>query len=247
VSDYYEANPMSIEKIRDFASAVRRILGIRVDEPIDFEYHLDLLSLKFAEANFNYIVVPDGHGHFSEKIEAYTNTKTGDIFIKESVYKELKIPNSRSNFTVAHEVGHYFLHHLLGAVLPRGTKPEKVYLNPEWQADQFAAEYLMPLKGIKNLTIDELTDDFLNAIPKGHLIAIGTYGFIKTVKEQNVWFEHINKIIEILKPKGIVVYGSLPKDFKSWLKLNNIKFKIYESYHSKRMREVMNNVNKRQK
>lgn len=156
MNDYYEANPMSIEKIRDFATAIRRILGISVDAPIDFEYHLDLLSLKFDETNFNYTVVPDDYGHFSENIEAYTNTKTGEIFIKESVYKELKIPNSRSNFTVAHEVGHYFLHHLLGAVLPRSTKPEKAYLSPKWQADQFAAEFLMPLEGIKNLTIDEI-------------------------------------------------------------------------------------------
>ncbi|HZJ89602.1 MAG TPA: DUF4417 domain-containing protein [Bacilli bacterium] len=115
--------------------------------------------------------------------------------------------------------------------------------------DNLALTYFYGANGIKVIPnirygIDELTDDFLNAIPKGHLIAIGTYGFIKTVKEQNVWFEHINKIIETLEPKGIIVYGSLPKDFKSWLELNNIKFKVYESYHSKRMREVKNNVNK---
>lgn len=113
--------------------------------------------------------------------------------------------------------------------------------------DNLAFTYFYGSNGIKVIPnirygIDELTDDFLNAIPKDTLIAIGTYGFIKTNKEQNVWFEHINKIIDVLKPKGLIVYGSLPKDFKNWLVLNNVKFKIFDSYRSSRMREVMNNV-----
>lgn len=125
--------------------------------------------------------------------------------------------------------------------MPKIVQKKQMYNN-------LAFTYFFGASGIKVIPnirygVDEITEDFLNAIPQGSLIAIGTYGFIKTVKEQNVWFEQINKIIQTLKPKGIVIYGSLPKDFKRWLVLNDIKFKVYESHLSLKMREVMNNAN----
>jgi|LSQX01.1.fsa_nt_gb hypothetical protein len=116
--------------------------------------------------------------------------------------------------------------------------------------DNLALTYYYGTNGIKIIPnirygIDELTEEFLMAIPKKKLIAIGTYGFIKTIDEQNIWFDNLLRIIERLEPYGIVIYGTLPKDLQRWLKLYNIKFKIYESFHSIEMREVKNNVNKR--
>lgn len=116
--------------------------------------------------------------------------------------------------------------------------------------DNLALTYFFGNHGIKVIPnvrygIKEISKEFLEAIPKNELIAIGTYGCIKTVEQQNVWFEELLHIIDIINPSGIVIYGSLPIDLQNWLRLYNIKFKIYESFHSIEMREVKNNVNKR--
>jgi hypothetical protein len=57
---------------------------------------------------------------------------------------------------------------------------------------------------------DELLDEFLDAIPKHHLIAIGTHGFIKYKYQQYEWYCFLEKTLPKLQPSGIVVYGSLP-------------------------------------
>lgn len=51
----------------------------------------------------------------------------------------------RDNFTIAHELGHYFLHY------PHNEKPQEEYIfarfgngPDEWQANRFAAAFLMP-------------------------------------------------------------------------------------------------------
>ncbi|MCF0113690.1 MAG: DUF4417 domain-containing protein [Bacilli bacterium] len=57
--------------------------------------------------------------------------------------------------------------------------------------------------------IDSLADEFLSAIPKNCLVAVGCHGFIKTKVEKAEWFWFLDKIINTLEPTGIVVYGTL--------------------------------------
>ncbi len=155
-SEYYEARPKSIEDIRNLANILREVLRLKLDEPIDFTFYLDLMSIMFRKQHFNYIVLEDSNEIFKSNDEAHTNIKTGTIYIKESVFKKLEDPSSRSHFTIAHEIGHFFLHFLNGPVLSRTTKPDKQYEKPEWQADQFAAELLMPYEVVKNMSVDEI-------------------------------------------------------------------------------------------
>lgn len=49
--------------------------------------------------------------------------------------------NRRCNFTLAHELGHIFLGHLL---IPYDQKTEDQRLYEDWEADEFAARLLMP-------------------------------------------------------------------------------------------------------
>ena len=56
---------------------------------------------------------------------------------------------------------------------------------------------------------DKLADEFLAAIPKHTLIAIGTHGFIKEIPAKAEWFCFLEKIISTLEPSGIIVYGKL--------------------------------------
>ncbi|MCF7932659.1 MAG: DUF4417 domain-containing protein [Acholeplasmataceae bacterium] len=91
--------------------------------------------------------------------------------------------------------------------------------------------------------VEDTKTDFLQAIPKDSLIAFGTYGFIKTIEEQNVWFSVLLDMIKILRPKGIIVYGSLPSDLKNWIYLYGVQLYIYPSFKDTRMKEVKLNGN----
>lgn len=93
--------------------------------------------------------------------------------------------------------------------------------------------------------IENTKEDFLKAIPKNSLIAFGTYGFIRTIKEQQVWFDTLHKVINQLEPSGVVVYGSLPKDLRRWMDLYQVSIYLYESYTSLKMKEVKKNANQR--
>lgn len=86
--------------------------------------------------------------------------------------------------------------------------------------------------------------DYLKSVPKGSMIAFGTYGFIKTIKEQNVWFDVILDVIRIIEPKSVIIYGSLPQDLRNWFRLHDVDLHIYPSYMDTRMKEVKLNGNK---
>lgn len=160
MSDYYEANPISTDQIRYIAETARAILELDIHEEMNLLDVLDFMCFKFKYKKFDYEIVEDNDKRFSKNEEAHTDITTGKIYIKQSVYLDLVMPYSRSNFTIAHEIGHFYLHHIFGFILPRCTKPDVAYKNPEWQADQFAAEFLMPLEGIQNLTSDEIMDKY---------------------------------------------------------------------------------------
>jgi hypothetical protein len=93
--------------------------------------------------------------------------------------------------------------------------------------------------------VEDTQEEFLKAIPHNTLIAFGTYGFIKTIQEQQVWFDALHKVITQLNPNGIVVYGSFPNDLRRWMELYQVPLYIYESYTSLKMKEVKNNANQR--
>ncbi len=87
---------------------------------------------------------------------------------------------------------------------------------------------------------DELADEFLSAIPKHTLIAIGTHGFIKEIPQKAEWYCFLEKIIKELEPKGIIVYGKLSgkifEEFES-----KCSFLIYEPWiYSDRKRRNQN-------
>jgi len=153
--EYYEASPHSIEKIRRMTEIIREIFGYEVNENIDVRLFMDDMSVKLGD-RFNFVILEDEHKRFMKNEEAHTDITNGTIYIKESVFADLENWSSRGHFTIAHEIGHYFLHHLLGSVLSRKSSPDKAYIDPEWQADQFAAEFLMPYEAVKDLNPQEI-------------------------------------------------------------------------------------------
>ena len=104
--------------------------------------------------------------------------------------------------------------------------------------DNLSLTYYFGAKGNKVIPnircgVDELLPEFLAAIPRKTLIAIGTHGFIKYKYEKYEWYCFLEKILMELEPRGVIVYGSLKDpifdDFKQ-----STAFYCYEPWITER-------------
>lgn len=88
------------------------------------------------------------------------------------------------------------------------------------------------IKIIPNIRVgaDRIKEEYYDAIPKYSTVAIGTYGFIKTIEEQDIFDACIEDIIYYLKPQDVVVYGAMPKRvFGKYMKYG-VRFHQYDPY-----------------
>lgn len=78
--------------------------------------------------------------------------KSGSLYVKGKRNFKIILPShtsiERDNFTIAHELGHYFLHYVYkvnkGETLPDFVAGRKGSDRPEWEANWFAGAFLMP-------------------------------------------------------------------------------------------------------
>ncbi len=85
--------------------------------------------------------------------------------------------------------------------------------------------------------IDELLPEFLSALPKHVIVAVGTHGFIKTKRERYNWFCFLEKIIDEIKPTDIVVYGTLNDPMFDELK-SRTNIVCYDAWNDLRRKEA---------
>lgn len=154
--------PMSRKDIRNYANKIRTLLGYDVTDFIHAPKLFDALSVIFSEEGleFDYRILPDEDKIFEDKEEAFTDMSSGIIYIKESVMEQAcRRSFRRGAFTLIHELGHYLLHYLQPDVkLSRVSDDVYVppYCDPEWQADTFASEFLMPFEMCKTLNSEDI-------------------------------------------------------------------------------------------
>ena len=159
-------SPASRLEIREFAMRIRRFLGYRDTDFVNAPKLYDALANRLAKdkLNFDFRVMSDDDKVFENKEEAYTNTSTGIIYIKQSVMeKACRRSFNRAAFTLIHELGHFLLHYVQEDVkLARVSDEVDVppYCDPEWQANVFASEFLMPFNECKKLTPSEIRKNY---------------------------------------------------------------------------------------
>ena len=90
--------------------------------------------------------------------------------------------------------------------------------------------------------VDELLPEFLEAIPKHCIIAVGTHGFCKEISEKCEWRCFLERIIKELEPSTIVVYGSLNGKIFDDIK-ESANFVFYEPWITTHRKGDNNNVN----
>lgn len=146
-------SPTSRNQIKRLANEIRTTLGL-YDEV--FFPVLDVLehALPMLDPTFTCEIVPDVEMGYDQ---ANYNPVTNTMKIRESVYLGAYGNNGRDRFTIAHELGHYFMHDTI--TLSRVEPGVKIpaYKNPEWQANTFAAAILMPDHIIAGLGPDRIS------------------------------------------------------------------------------------------
>lgn len=151
-----KVKPTSTQKIREIAKIVRGALGSPTGY-IDIQTVLEFVFPTMLD-DFEYEIIEKrilGNDH------ARTYPLHNKIQIREDVYEGLCNGNKRDRFTIAHEIGHLFLHRDESYYARNQTdkSEHKIYEDSEWQADTFAAEFLIPFTDdLSNKTVTEISD-----------------------------------------------------------------------------------------
>ena len=151
------ANPLSIKKIRELANMLREATNCN-----DTAF--------FPVVHFIESILPSIDPEFALVIEDIDSMgvchglacpEEKCIKLREDVYERAIQGIGRDRFTLAHELGHY-LHDDNNVTLARMEKNKKIepFRDPEWQANTFAAELLVPLNLIDTQNIYEIAENF---------------------------------------------------------------------------------------
>ena len=151
----YKATGMSRCKIRAITNRLREYLMIKANDKVPILKVLEYIAIVL---DYELDIVYDDELPY-KYAEIYPSEKI--IRIRESVYNNAYNGDARSRFTIAHEIGHLFLHENNRISFARTSSTKmKPYESPEWQANVFAAEFLVPVSNIKNLTPNEIATKY---------------------------------------------------------------------------------------
>ncbi|WP_080753463.1 ImmA/IrrE family metallo-endopeptidase [Janthinobacterium lividum] len=143
----FRVKPLSVDKIREKAMSIRPLL-LKEQQPCNLANFVESLE----NFGITYDIVEDSF--LPRGVEASCLPEKRLIYITLSTYDAICRNDERARFTIFHELGHLLLAH--SRSFHRDSHPSfPVFENSEWQADQFAAEILMPLEAILR---DSLTE-----------------------------------------------------------------------------------------
>lgn len=151
----YIATPTSRKNIRELTNVIRGVLGLRDESYFPIVEFLEW-GIHQIDPEFSFQIV--GPEELSKQY-GMTYPEKNMISLREEVYEGAISGVARDRFTIAHEVGHYFLHKPGNIALARAKHEEKIpaYKDPEWQANTFAGELLAPPHVINGLSAREIT------------------------------------------------------------------------------------------
>lgn len=151
--------PKSRVEIARLAWAVRQISGFDSSIlPFPIMSFLENTIPEFCP-KFNYDIRENGS--LDGCARAITYPDKFCILIEEGVYNGACEGVGKDRMTIAHEVGHLFMH--TGVPLAKNYEriPVKIFENSEWQADVFAGELLAPARLIKGMFPEQIANTCL--------------------------------------------------------------------------------------
>ena len=169
---------MNLEELKQLIQNIADKKETSYSKPLPTQLSKDLIymfgnsiSKKYREENSitdtninlrDFVLFAHGKIHCVD-IDDYA--KSGSIYIHDKENFDIVLPMFtapiRDRFTIAHEMGHYYLHSLAGE---RKIWADRKGSGPvEWEANWFAASFLMPrylIKKHKISTVSEMMDAF---------------------------------------------------------------------------------------
>lgn len=146
-----KTNPISTKEIKKIASNFRKKYNVELNE--HFPIYEILIELE-NQGLFTIQVMENDNPMFGIDVLALYNAYDNFIYIKESVLEDYDNNEYRANFTLAHELFHFLQHKVLKFEFC-DTDECKTYCDPEWQANEFAGQLLIPEDYI-DLEVNEL-------------------------------------------------------------------------------------------
>lgn len=150
------AAPLSREQIRKMAWIVRKAAGEEKRLYFDIVRFLDVVLPKI-DPGFSLIIeekekMGECHG--------LTYPDRNEIHIREDVYDRALNGSGRDRLTMAHELFHLLQHEKNNISYARVVGNQKVaaFRDPEWQADAFGGELLIPAYLARGLGVDEIVN-----------------------------------------------------------------------------------------
>lgn len=147
----YKANPISIKDLTTYAFLLRQAINMENTFQIDIIRVLEHNMISAFGDSFEMEVVEAN----SMSNYALYLPESNKMLIREDVYLAAASMNARHRFTIAHEIGHLLLHR--NVKLARTDRARKIYEDPEWQANVFAAEFLAPTHLIGEMSVTEIS------------------------------------------------------------------------------------------
>lgn len=144
--------PRSMRGIREIVNAIKIHFGFYdcLKFPIMFFWE-HIIPIIFPGYRFLYVEDDELKG-----VEAYTDHNLRLVKVKVSVYERALNGSPKDLFTIAHEIGHLFMHDGETMIFARTSERFPAYKSAEWQANYFAAEMLMASHLIVDMSINEI-------------------------------------------------------------------------------------------
>jgi len=136
----YRVPPCSWQEIADYAETFRRNLGLKEIAMLPI---MDIIE-HILDNKMNFTRLEVAPLAEMGTAEGYTCPTGTFIRLREDVYEGACNNKGRDRFTAAHECGHLFLHTNISLARVANGEKIKAFEDSEAQANQFAAEILMP-------------------------------------------------------------------------------------------------------
>ena len=156
----YAASPLSRDAIADNAFQIRKLVGLEDIVNFDIVRFIENV-MPDLHPNFQFEVV-ESHilqGKYAETIPSYYDGPA-IMRVREDVYEDAVADDARSRFTLAHELGHLLFHTPRHITLCCLESELPIYMDPEWQANTFAAEFLVMRHLARDMSPFEIADKF---------------------------------------------------------------------------------------
>lgn len=137
----------SVAEIEKLTKTVRHGVGVGYGDRLPMMPILEFMLEDMVEGAYMTVEFDKDMGG----AEGRTDWLTPVITLSQKTYNALERSDPRARMTAAHELGHLLMH-TKQEVFHYRTRARDPHVDPEWQADTFAAILLMPTEAFRKMT-----------------------------------------------------------------------------------------------